>query len=200
MACHGYLEAYGSPATTVWRVPGIVTLLASGPLRLAVAAPWGAISAAGPGEHGVLALFATERPSERERGLLAEAAAGRGPAWAHGGLAAMRAGQPAVRPFRTARRSGRADRRRDRGSDPVLHRPPGGGPVRGRACERVRRARHATAAVRSSPRRSERGCPAFGTRVRHPHPHPHPEDCSVSFGIDVPRAAEESPIGKFPSC
>jgi hypothetical protein len=92
MAFSGYHDEFGCPPAAVWRVPGIVTLLASGPTRLTVAAPWGAIAAAGPGQDGVLELIRMERPGERDRVPIADAAAGRGPAWAGGGLAAAREG------------------------------------------------------------------------------------------------------------
>jgi galactokinase len=92
----GYYEEFGCPPAAVWRVPGIVTLLASGPARLTVAVPWGAIAAAGPGEDGVLELIRMERPGERDRVPIADAdtdtAAVRGPAWMGGGLAAAREG------------------------------------------------------------------------------------------------------------
>jgi galactokinase len=67
-------------------VPGTVTLLASGPQRLTVAAAWSAVAAAGPGENGFVELALMERPGERDRMSAAAAAAGFGPAWAGDGL------------------------------------------------------------------------------------------------------------------
>jgi hypothetical protein len=67
MALYGYQAEFGGPPATLWRVPGTVTLLASGPLRLTVATPWGAVAAAGPGADGGLELARMERPGERER-------------------------------------------------------------------------------------------------------------------------------------
>jgi hypothetical protein len=87
MALHGYQAEFGGLPATVWRVPGTVTLLASGPLRLTVAAPWSAVAAAGRTEDGVIELVLMERPGEHERVPAAAAAAGHGPAWAGGGLA-----------------------------------------------------------------------------------------------------------------
>jgi galactokinase len=82
MALYGYQGEFGELPATLWRVPGTVTLLASGPDRLTVTAPGGAIAAAGPGEDGVLELVRTERPSERER----VTATGPVPSWATGWL------------------------------------------------------------------------------------------------------------------
>ena len=86
MALHGYGAEFGGLPATVWRVPGTVTLLASGPLRLTVAAPWSAVAVAGPSEDGVIELVLMERPGEHERVPAAAAAAGCGPAWAGHGL------------------------------------------------------------------------------------------------------------------
>jgi galactokinase len=87
MALHGYQAEFGGLPGSVWRVPGTVTLLASGPLRLTVAAPWSAVAAAGRTEDGVIELVLMERPGEHERVPAAAAAAGHGPAWAGAGLA-----------------------------------------------------------------------------------------------------------------
>jgi galactokinase len=77
MALHGFQAEFGRPPATLWRVPGTVTLLANGQMRLTVATPWAAVAAAGPGEDGVVEVARMERPGERER-LPAAAAAGYG--------------------------------------------------------------------------------------------------------------------------
>jgi galactokinase len=86
MALHGYQAGFGCLPDSVWRVPGTITLLASGTMRLTVATPWEAIVATGPGEDGVFELIRLERPGERDRVLVADAQAGRGPAWTGSGL------------------------------------------------------------------------------------------------------------------
>jgi galactokinase len=86
LALYGYQARFGRLPDSVWRVPGTITLLASGPVRLTVATPWEAIAATGPGEDGVFELIRLERPGERDRVLVADAAAGRGPAWTGSGL------------------------------------------------------------------------------------------------------------------
>ena len=48
LTSYAYREMVGHPPAVVWKAPGTVTLLADGPLRLTVAAQWGAIAAAGP--------------------------------------------------------------------------------------------------------------------------------------------------------
>jgi galactokinase len=94
MALYGYQAEYGSPPATVWRVPGTVTLLAGGSLRLTVATPWAAVAAAGPPPDGdgLIELARMERPGERERVAVATAADGHGPAWAVGGALGGAAG------------------------------------------------------------------------------------------------------------
>ena len=92
MAAARYTEEFAAPAAELWRVPGLLTLLANGPRRLTVAAPWGALAAAGPNEDGLLDLARLERPGERDRVTLADAAAGYGPSWAAAALASARAG------------------------------------------------------------------------------------------------------------
>jgi len=87
MTLHGFQAEFGGLPATVWRVPGTVTLLASGPLRLTVAAPWSAVAAAGPGPDGIIEMVLMERPGEHERVPAAAAAAGYGPVWAGRGLA-----------------------------------------------------------------------------------------------------------------
>ena len=82
MTLHGFQAEFGGLPATVWRVPGTVTLLASGPLRLTVAAPWSAVAAAGPGPDGIIEMVLMERPGEHERVPAAAAAAGYGPVWA----------------------------------------------------------------------------------------------------------------------
>jgi galactokinase len=84
LALHGYQAEFGRPPATLWRVPGTVTLLANGVMRLTVATPWAAVAAAGPGEDGVLELARMERPGEREH--LPAAAAGYGRERADSGL------------------------------------------------------------------------------------------------------------------
>lgn len=86
LALYGYQARFGCPPDSVWRVPGTLTLLASGPKRLTVATPWEAIVATGPGEDGVFELIRLERPGERDCVLVAAAGAGRGPAWTGSGL------------------------------------------------------------------------------------------------------------------
>lgn len=87
MALYGFGAEFGGEPATLWRVPGTVTLLACGPLRLTVATPWGAIGAARRGEDGLLELARMEQPGQRERVRAADAAAGSGPDWAVNGLA-----------------------------------------------------------------------------------------------------------------
>jgi galactokinase len=92
VACSAYSEEFdGSPAEA-WQVPGTVTLLADGPLRLTVTAPWGAIAAAGPRRDDVIELARMEHPGEKARLTVADAAAGTGPAWAGTALLAARTG------------------------------------------------------------------------------------------------------------
>jgi galactokinase len=76
----------------LWQVPGTVTLLADGPLRLTVAAPWGAIAAARARHDDIIELARMEQPGEKARLTVADAAAGAGPAWAGTGLLAARTG------------------------------------------------------------------------------------------------------------
>lgn len=93
MACYSFREEFGSPPTVVWRVPGTVTLLASGPdLRLSVATPWGAIAVAVPRDDSALELVLMERPGTREQLTVASAASGESPSWAGRGLALARGG------------------------------------------------------------------------------------------------------------
>jgi hypothetical protein len=86
MALQGYQAEFGGLPATLWRVPGTVTLLASGPLRLTVATPWSAVAAAGPGQAGIIEMVLMERSGEHERVPAGAAAAGYGPAWAGRGL------------------------------------------------------------------------------------------------------------------
>jgi galactokinase len=92
MTSYAYSEVFGCAPTVVWQVPGTVTLLASGPLRLTVAARWGAIAAAGPRPDDVIELLRMEAPGERAGLTIAEAAAGAGPSWAGTGPQSARAG------------------------------------------------------------------------------------------------------------
>jgi galactokinase len=92
MASYAYREEFGQPPAMIGRVPGRVTLLASGPLRLTVAAPWGVIAAAGPRDGDVIELARMQRPGERETLTVADAAAGACPGWAEAGLRSARAG------------------------------------------------------------------------------------------------------------
>jgi galactokinase len=92
MASYAYRAEFGRPPAVVRRVPGMVTLLTDGLLRLTVATPWGAIAAAGSRVDDIIELIQMERPGERERLTVAEAAAGSGPEWAGNGLRSARAG------------------------------------------------------------------------------------------------------------
>jgi galactokinase len=92
LASYTYGELFGHPPAGVWRAPGTVTLLADGPLRLTVAARWGAIVAATPRDDGRIEAIRMNRPDERVRLTLAEAGAGAGPSWAGAALRAARAG------------------------------------------------------------------------------------------------------------
>lgn len=92
LASYTYREVFGYSPTRVWRVPGMVTLLADGERRLTVAARWGAIVAAGPHADGVIELMRMSRPDERLRLTVEEAAAGAGPSWAADGLRSARGG------------------------------------------------------------------------------------------------------------
>jgi galactokinase len=87
-----YREEFGHSPSGVWQAPGSVTLLADGQLRLTVAARWGAIVAAGPRSDGLIELIRMNRPDERVRLTVAEAAAGTGPPWARAGLRSARQG------------------------------------------------------------------------------------------------------------
>jgi galactokinase len=89
--CSAYREEFDRSPAVAWQVPGMVTLLADGPLRLTVAAPWGAVAVAGP-PYDVIELTRMEQPGEKIRLTVAEAAAGAGPSWAGTGLRAARAG------------------------------------------------------------------------------------------------------------
>jgi galactokinase len=92
MASYAYREEFGQPAAMIGRAPGQVTLLADGPLRLTVATPWGAIAAAEPRDDDVIELIRMQRPGERERLTVRDAAAGLGPRWTGTGLMSARAG------------------------------------------------------------------------------------------------------------
>jgi hypothetical protein len=92
MASYAFREEYGQPATAIGRVPGQVTLLASGPVRLTVTTPWGAIAAAGPREDNVIEVARMQRPGEHDRLTTWDAAAGLGPRWTGTGLRSARAG------------------------------------------------------------------------------------------------------------
>jgi galactokinase len=105
MASFAYREVVGHPPFVVWQVPGAITLLADGLRRLTVAAPWGAIAAAGPRQGDAVELIWMERPEERTRLTIARVVAvleGRGPspapwapwapwaAWVPWGVAGLR--------------------------------------------------------------------------------------------------------------
>ena len=92
LVAYTYRELFGHPPQGVWHAPGTVTLLADGPLRLTVAARWGAAVAAGPRGDGLIEAIRMNRPDERVTLTLAEAAAGAGPSWAGTALRRARAG------------------------------------------------------------------------------------------------------------
>jgi hypothetical protein len=92
LASYTYREVFGQPPARVWRVPGTIALLADGPRRLTVTARWGAIAAAGPRPDGIIEPMRMNRPDERLRLTVEEAAAGAGPAWAADGLRSARYG------------------------------------------------------------------------------------------------------------
>jgi galactokinase len=92
LVAYTYRELFGHPPHGVWHAPGTVTLLADGPLRLTVAARWGAAVAAGPRGDGLIEAIRMSRPDERVTLTLAEAAAGAGPSWAGTALRRARAG------------------------------------------------------------------------------------------------------------
>jgi galactokinase len=92
VATSAYATVFGRPPATVWQVPGTVTLLADGPLRLTVATPWGTIAAAGPRDDDIIDLVRVEHPGARQRLTASEAASGAGPDWAGTGLTAARGG------------------------------------------------------------------------------------------------------------
>ncbi len=92
LASYTYREVFGQPPARVWRVPGAITVLADGPRRLTVTARWGAIVAAGPRPDGIIEPMRMNRPDERLRLTVEEAAAGGGPAWAADGLRSARRG------------------------------------------------------------------------------------------------------------
>jgi galactokinase len=92
LASYTYRELFGHPPIGVWHAPGTVTLLADGPLRLTVAARWGAIVAAGPRGDDRIEAIRMNRPDERVCLTVTEAAAGAGPSWAGTALRRARAG------------------------------------------------------------------------------------------------------------
>jgi galactokinase len=92
VAWHAYLAYFGEPPATVWQVPGTVSLLADGPLRLTVATPWTAIVAAGSRPGALIELIKMEYPDQRQSLTVPEAVAGAGPPWAGAGLRSARTG------------------------------------------------------------------------------------------------------------
>ena len=92
MVSYAFRRLFGEPPNRIGRVPGHVTLLASGPVELTVATPWGVMAAAGPRDDDVIELSRMQRPGERKRLKVADAAAGRGPSWTGNGLRAARSG------------------------------------------------------------------------------------------------------------
>lgn len=92
LVAYTYRELFGYAPHGVWHAPGTVTLLADGPLRLTVAARWGAAVAAGPRGDSLIEAIRMSRPDERVTLTLAEAAAGAGPSWAGTALRGARAG------------------------------------------------------------------------------------------------------------
>jgi galactokinase len=92
LVAYAYREIFGRSPLGVWHVPGTVTLLADGELRLTVAARWGAIVAAEPRCDSVVEPIRMNRPDERVRLTVEEAAAGAGPSWARAGLRSAREG------------------------------------------------------------------------------------------------------------
>jgi galactokinase len=87
-----YREEFGNSPSGIWHAAGTITLLADGPVRLTVAARWGAMVAAGPRPDDVIELIRISRPDERVRLTVEEAAAGAGPSWARTGLRSARDG------------------------------------------------------------------------------------------------------------
>jgi galactokinase len=92
LVAYTYRELFGYAPHGVWHAPGTVTLLADGPLRLTVAARWGAAVAAGPRGDSLIEAIRMSRPDERVTLTLAEAADGAGPSWAGTALRGARAG------------------------------------------------------------------------------------------------------------
>ena len=92
MASYAFREEYGQPAAVIGRVPGQVSLLASGPMRLTVATPWGVIAAAGPRDDDAIEVARMQRPGQRDRLTVSDAVAGLGPRWTGAGLRSARVG------------------------------------------------------------------------------------------------------------
>jgi galactokinase len=92
LVSYTYREEFGCAPTGVWHAPGTITLLADGPAQLTVPARWGAIVAAGPRSDGIIEPIRMNRPDERLRLTVEEAAGGSGPAWAGPGLRSVRDG------------------------------------------------------------------------------------------------------------
>lgn len=92
LVSYAYQEEFGHSPTGVWQAPGTITLLADGARRLAITARWGAIVAAGPRPGDVVEPVHMNRPGERMRLTVGQAAAGEGPTWAGTALRSARRG------------------------------------------------------------------------------------------------------------
>lgn len=92
LVSYAYTEEFGHPPSGIWQAPGSVTLLADGERRLDVETRWGAIVAAGPRLDDIVEPVHMNRPDERMRLTVEEAAAGAGPSWAGTSLRSARRG------------------------------------------------------------------------------------------------------------
>jgi galactokinase len=92
LVAYTFREVVGHPPAQVWHVPGSVCLLADGERQLTALTRWGAIIAASPREDGIIEPMRMNRPDERIRLTVEQAAAGGGPQWAAEGLRCARDG------------------------------------------------------------------------------------------------------------